>query len=154
MRLNRKHGRLFERARRNVVKYWDALMGQTLQRQVPAHLICIFNAPTEAVSQALAARLRASRCESLQFVFVTRARWLWGESSWWSVAAEDVNPPPLTIEGVTGWVERMVTLGAEVGAQFDSWGPLEAEDWGQWRISDPAQAPQQPRAFTLPPPSV
>src|SRR5437870_7580333 len=30
------------------------------QRQVPAHLICIFNAPTETVSQALAARLRAS----------------------------------------------------------------------------------------------
>ncbi len=69
-------------------------MGQTLQRQVPAHLICIYHAPTEAVSQALSARLRASRCESLQFVCVTRDRWFWGKSSWWAVAAEDATPPP------------------------------------------------------------
>ena len=129
-------------------------MGETLHRQVPAHLICIFNAPTEAVSQALAARLRASRCESLQFVVVTRDRWLWGTSSRWSVAAEDVNPPPLTIDGVIGWIERMVTLSAEVGAEFCDWGPIEAESWGKWRISDPAQARQQPGAFNLPPPIV
>ena len=129
-------------------------MGQTLQRQVPAHLICIYHAPTEAVSQALAARLRASRCESLQFVFVTRDRWLWGKSSWWAVAAEDATPPPLTIDGVIGWIKRMVTLGAKVGAEFRDWGPIEAEDWGKWRISDPAQAPRQPRAFNLPPPIV
>ena len=154
MSLDRKYNRLLQRHRHDVVKYWDALMGEILRRQVPAHLICIFNAPTEALSQAVAARLRASRCESLQFVFVTRARWLWGKSSWWSVAAEDVNPPPLTIDGVSGWVERMVTLGADVGAQFDSWGPIEAESWGQWRISDPAQALQQPRGFNLPPPTV
>ena len=154
MGLNRKHARLVQRARRNVVKYWDAVMGQTLQRQVPAHLICIFNAPTETVSQALAARLRASRCESLQFVFVTRARWLWGKYSWWSVAAEDVSPPPLTIDGVSGWIERMAALGADVGAEFCDWGPIEAESWGKWRMSDPAQARQQSRAFTLPPPTV
>jgi hypothetical protein len=148
MALDRKHARLLQRTRRNVRKYWDAVMGQTLQRHVQAHLICVFYTRTEASSQALAARLRESRCESLQFVFVTRAHWPWGR---WLVAAEDVNPPPLTIDGVIGWIERMVTLGAEVGAEFGDWGPIEAEDWGKWRISDP-QARQQPGGFTLPPP--
>jgi hypothetical protein len=135
------------------VKCWDAVMGQTLQRHVPAHLICVFNAPTEVVSQTLAARLRAYRCESVQCVSVTRAGWPWGKSSWWSVAAEDVNPPPLTIDGVTGWIERMVMLGADVGAEFCDWGPIEAESRGKWRISDP-QTRQQPLPFELPPPIV
>jgi hypothetical protein len=125
-------------------------MGQTLQRHVPAHLICIFHAPTEAVSQALAARLRASRCEPLQCVFVTRAGWPWGR---WSVAAEDVNPPPLTTNGVTGWIEHMVTLGAEVGAEFCDWAPIEAESWGKWRLSD-TQTHLEPGGFILPPPIV
>ena len=60
MSLDRKYNRLLQRHRHDVVKYWDALMGEILRRQVPAHLICIFNAPTEALSQAVAARLPVS----------------------------------------------------------------------------------------------
>jgi hypothetical protein len=76
-----------------------------------------FRVSDEGTARNLAERLRTAGIEHVEVE--RRSFALWRR---WMVHGYDAQPSK-QIDQVNAWIERMITIGAELGAQFYGWSP-------------------------------
>ena len=76
-----------------------------------------FRVSDEGAALTLAERLRAAGIEHVEIE--RRSFALWRR---WMVHGYDAAPSK-QIDQVNAWIERMITIGAEFGAEFYGWSP-------------------------------
>ena len=117
MTLSPGYQRNIAREKQRTVKYWDLVMTPWLEDDEEPKLGFQFRVSDEITARNLADRLWAA---GIAHVEVERRSFaLWRR---WMVHGYDAAPSK-RIDQVNAWIERMITIGAELGAHFYGWSP-------------------------------
>ena len=117
MTLSPRYQRSIAREKQRTVKYWDLMMAPWLEAGEEPKLGFQFRVSDEGTARSLAERLRTAGTEHVEVE--RRPFALWRR---WMVHGYDAEPSK-QIDQVNAWIERMITIGAELGAQFYGWSP-------------------------------
>ena len=117
MTLSPRYQRTIARQKQRTAQYWDVVMGPWLEAGEAPMLGFQFRVSDEETALALAERLRAAGIGHVEIE--SRPFALWRR---WMVHGYDAAPSK-QIDQVNAWIERMITIGAEFGAEFYGWSP-------------------------------
>jgi len=117
MTLSPRYQRTIARQKQRTAKYWDLLIVPWIEAGEVPMLGFQFRVSDEDTARSLAERLRALGTKHVEVE--RRSFALWGR---WKVHGYDAAPSK-QIDQVNAWIERMITIGAEFGAQFYGWSP-------------------------------
>jgi len=117
MNLPAKYQRNLTRQKKKTAQDWDVIMSAWLEANEEPKLGFQFRLKDESSARALAERLRTAGAD---FVAAEPRRFaLWRR---WMVHGYETAPAK-QIDEVNSWIERMISVGVEYGADFYGWSP-------------------------------
>ena len=118
MPLTGRHLKNLKRWVHRTQEMWE-VFDQRFRDQPDSRMGVGFHAPSLTSAEALQAALRQRKFWNIQ---AGRSRWPFRRR--WEVYAEGPLPSPTDLPSVTRWIEEMIELGTEFGADFDIWAPV------------------------------